>query len=65
MKSVNEAKFRPINEVKDYIRHIDYNDSVLGQLTLPVTSAGWEVEEAKILVVEKTDAYQGWIYTLP
>ena len=62
VKSVNEAKYQPINEVKDYIRHIDYNDSVinvLGQLTLPVTSAGWEVEEAKFLVVEKARCLLG------
>ena len=56
VKSVSDAMYQPINEVKDYIRHIDYNDSVINvleKLVLTVSSAGWEFDDANFLVVEK------------
>ena len=57
-----DAKFCPVEKLKDYVRHIDYNDQtikVLGQLTVPVSSAGWKVDNAKFLVVERARCLLG------
>ena len=57
-----DAKFCPVEKLKNYVRHIDYNDqtiNVLGQLTVPVSSAGWKVDDAKFLVVERARCLLG------
>ena len=57
-----DAKFCPVKKLKNYVRHIDYNDqtiNVLGQLTVPVSSAGWKVINAKFLVVQRARCLLG------
>ena len=56
------AKFIPVKLMKHYITHIDYNDkriNILGEVVVRITSAEWEVKEARFLVVEKARCLLG------
>ena len=48
--------------MKNYVKHIDYNNkqiNILGELTVSVKSAGWVVPAATFLVVEKARCLLG------
>ena len=52
----SNATFKNIKDVKIGMRFIDYNHktiNLLGALYVDVTSAGWAVDQARFLVVEK------------